>query len=336
MKKKLLSGVQPSNKLTLGNYFGAIKSYVDFQNDYDSYIFVANLHVITNPKIDNKSILENTKNVVCMYYACGLDLKKNHVFLQSDIMAHPALEHVLMCNATIGELNRMTQFKDKSKKFANANGTDTIPAGLFTYPVLMAADILLYDPEIVPVGSDQKQHMELTKNLALRMNKKYGNLFTIPKPYIPKAGAKIMDLQNPSIKMSKSTESQKGVIYLLDDLETARKKIMSAKTDALNKIAYDPINQPGVSNLVVIYSALTNLSFESIEDKYKNSNYNIFKKDLADVLVKFLVGIQKKYKEAYKNYEKEILPILKSNKVELNKIANKKLVLVYKKIGIEK
>ena len=143
-------------------------------------------------------------------------------------------------------------------------------------------------------------------------------------------------IQNPSIKMSKSTESQKGVIYLLDDLEIVRKKIMSAKTDALNKIAYDPINQPGVSNLVVIYSALTNISFESIEDKYKNSNYNVFKKDLADVLVKFLVGIQKKYKEAYKNYEKEILPILKSNKVELNKIANKKLALVYKKIGIEK
>ena len=334
--KKLLSGIQPSNKLTLGNYFGAIKSYVDFQNDFDSYIFVANLHVITNPKIDFKSIIENTKTVVCMYSACGLDLKKNHVFIQSDVAAHPQLEHILMCNSTIGELNRMTQFKDKSKKFTNANGTDTIPAGLFTYPVLMAADILLYDPEFVPVGSDQKQHMELTQNLAMRMNKKYGEMFTIPKPYIPKVGARIMDLQDPSIKMSKSTANQKGVIYLLDEPEVARKKIMSAKTDSLNQVKFDVKNQPGVSNLIGIYSALTNLPINEIEKKYKNKNYGDFKKDLADKLVIFLIKIQKNYHDVYKDYEKKIVPILKENAKYLNKIANKKLDLVYKKVGLEK
>ena len=334
--KKLLSGIQPSNKLTLGNYFGAIKSYVDFQNDFDSYIFVANLHVITNPKIDFKSIIENTKMVVCMYSACGLDLKKNHVFIQSDVAAHPQLEHILMCNSTIGELNRMTQFKDKSKKFTNANGTDTIPAGLFTYPVLMAADILLYDPEFVPVGSDQKQHMELTQNLAMRMNKKYGEMFTIPKPYIPKVGARIMDLQNPNIKMSKSTANQNGVIYLLDEPEVARKKIMSAKTDSLNQVKFDVKNQPGVSNLIGIYSALTNLPINEIEKKYKNKNYGDFKKDLADKLVIFLTKIQKNYHEVYKDYEKKIVPILKENAKYLNKIANKKLNLVYKKVGLKK
>lgn len=334
--KKLLSGIQPSNKLTLGNYFGAIKSYVDFQNDFDSYIFVANLHVITNPKIDFKSIIENTKTVICMYSACGLDLKKNHVFIQSDVAAHPQLEHILMCNSTIGELNRMTQFKDKSKKFTNANGTDTIPAGLFTYPVLMAADILLYDPEFVPVGSDQKQHMELTQNLAMRMNKKYGEIFTIPKPYIPKVGARIMDLQDPNIKMSKSTANQKGVIYLLDEPEVARKKIMSAKTDSLNQVKFDVKNQPGVSNLIGIYSALTNLPINEIEKKYKNKNYGDFKKDLADKLVIFLIKIQKNYHDVYKDYEKKIVPILKENAKYLNKIANKKLDLVYKKVGLEK
>jgi len=334
--KKLLSGIQPSNKLTLGNYFGAIKSYVDFQNDFDSYIFVANLHVITNPKIDFKSIIENTKTVVCMYSACGLDLKKNHVFIQSDVAAHPQLEHILMCNSTIGELNRMTQFKDKSKKFTNANGTDTIPAGLFTYPVLMAADILLYDPEFVPVGSDQKQHMELTQNLAMRMNKKYGEIFTIPKPYIPKVGARIMDLQDPNIKMSKSTANQKGVIYLLDEPEVARKKIMSAKTDSLNQVKFDVKNQPGVSNLIGIYSALTNLPINEIEKNYKNKNYGDFKKDLADKLVIFLIKIQKNYHDVYKDYEKKIIPILKANAKYLNKIANKKLDLVYKKVGLEK
>ena len=334
--KKLLSGIQPSNKLTLGNYFGAIKSYVDFQNDFDSYIFVANLHVITNPKIDFKSIIENTKMVVCMYSACGLDLKKNHVFIQSDVAAHPQLEHILMCNSTIGELNRMTQFKDKSKKFTNANGTDTIPAGLFTYPVLMAADILLYDPEFVPVGSDQKQHMELTQNIAMRMNKKYGEIFTIPKPYIPKVGARIMDLQNPNIKMSKSTANRNGVIYLLDEAEVARRKIMSAKTDSLNQVKFDVKNQPGVSNLIGIYSALTNLPINEIEKNYKNKNYGDFKKDLADKLVIFLIKIQKNYHDVYKDYEKKIVPILKENAKYLNKIANKKLNLVYKKVGLKK
>ena len=188
----------------------------------------------------------------------------------------------------------------------------------------------------VPVGSDQKQHMELTQNLAMRMNKKYGEIFTIPKPYIPKVGARIMDLQDPNIKMSKSTANQKGVIYLLDEPEVARKKIMSAKTDSLNQVKFDVKNQPGVSNLIGIYSALTNLPINEIEKNYKNKNYGDFKKDLADKLVIFLIKIQKNYHDVYKDYEKKIIPILKANAKYLNKIANKKLDLVYKKVGLEK
>ena len=333
--KRMLSGIQPSNKITLGNYLGAIKQYINYQNEYESFIFVADLHVITNPDIDYKKIFENKKMAVCFYQACGLDLKKTHVFYQSDIPAHTELEHVLMCNAKIGELNRMTQFKDKSQKFAKSNGTESIPAGLFEYPVLMASDILLYDADIVPVGADQKQHLELTQILAERMNKKYGNLFTLPKPFIPKTGARIMDLLNPTSKMSKSATNEKGTIFLLDDIEAAKKKIMGAKTDCLNKVKFDPENQPGISNLIAIYNAISGISISEIEKKYENcENYGIFKKDLAEIVAKLMTEIQSKYYDSYKNYESIIKPILIENAKYVNKIANAKVDFVYKKIGM--
>lgn len=333
--KRIISGIQSSNQLTLGNYLGAIKSYFQLQNQYDSYIFVADLHVITNPKIDFKQLKENKKKLVCLYYACGLDLKKNHVFFQSEVPAHSELAHILMCHSTMGELNRMTQFKDKASKFTNANGSEMIPAGLFTYPILMVADILLYDADIVPVGIDQKQHLELTRNLAIRLNNKYGKMFNLPEPYIPQSGAKIMDLVNPETKMSKSNENPKGVIYLLDDINVSIKKIMSAKTDNLNQVKYDLKNQPGVSNLINIYNALTSLPIKEIENKYKNKNYGEFKKDLSELLKKELGSIKDKYDQAYANYESEILPILNANAKLVNEIANKKLTLIHKKIGIK-
>ena len=333
--KKLLSAITPSNRLTLGNYLGALKSFIDLYKDYETYIFVSDLHTLTNPKLNHKEFLESKKMIVCLYAACGMDLKKAHVFFQSDVPAHTELEHVLMCNTNMGELSRMTQYKDKKTKFVSANGTEQIPCGIFTYPVLMAADILLYDIDIVPVGSDQKQHVELTQMLANRMNKKFGKLFTLPEPFIPKVGARIMDLQTPEKKMSKSNENEKGTIFLLEDVEITRKKIMSAKTDNLNKVKFDPDNQAGVSNLMIIYNAVAGISFKDIEKKYEGKNYGEFKKDLADILCSMLQDIQIKYKQAEKDYESKILPILKDNAVLANEIANKKLMQVYKAVGLK-
>lgn len=333
--KTLISGIQPSNKLTLGNYLGAIRQYVELQKSHQAYIFVADLHVITNPKLDFSQIENNKKMAVCLYQACGLDLAKNHVFYQSDVNAHTALAHILMCHTYVGELNRMTQYKDKMQKFTNANGTETVPAGLFTYPVLMAADILLYDADLVPVGSDQKQHLELTRTLASRMNKKYGECFKVPEPYIVKTGSRIMDLVDPNIKMSKSNSNEKGTIFLLDDIENARKKIMSAKTDSLNQVKYDTVNQPGVSNLISIYSALTNKTVEEIETTFKNKNYGEFKKALADVVCDTLKVIQNNYQQAVDEYEQKIKPILVTNTKKVNEIANHKLETIYHKIGVK-
>ncbi|WEK82805.1 MAG: tryptophan--tRNA ligase [Mycoplasma sp.] len=333
--KTLISGIQPSNKLTLGNYLGAIRQYVELQKNHHAYIFVADLHVITNPKLDFSQIENNKKTAVCLYQACGLDLEKNHVFYQSDINAHAALAHILMCHTYVGELNRMTQYKDKMQKFTNANGTETVPAGLFTYPVLMAADILLYDADLVPVGSDQKQHLELTRTLANRMNKKYGECFKVPEPYIVKTGSRIMDLVDPTVKMSKSSINEKGTIFLLDDLEVVKKKIMSAKTDSLNQVKYDVLNQPGVSNLISIYSSLTNKEISDIEKEFVNKNYGEFKKTVAEVVVNTLSQIQTNYQKALKEYETKIKPILVKNTEAINELTNKKLETIYHKIGVK-
>lgn len=287
--KRIISGIQPTNNLTLGNYLGSIKEYTKFQNEYEMYIFVANLHSLTTRNINPSDLLQNSRNIIKSFIACGVDPNKVNIFYQSDVIEHTMLEHILMCNTTLGELNRMTQFKDKSSKAIKLNnGTEMIPTGLLIYPVLMASDILLYDADLVPVGADQKQHLELTRNIAIRFNNHYNiNLFKIPEPSIPKVGARIMDLQNPNIKMSKSSENHKGVIFLNDSLDISIKKIKSALTDNLNKIKYDIINQPGVSNLISIYSAFSGYTIEEIEKKFQNQNYGVLKSAIIDEYTKF-------------------------------------------------
>jgi len=335
----MLSGIQPSNKITLGNYLGAIKPYVQVAKDFDMYVFVADLHAITN-EFDPELLERNRKQVVCMYYACGLDFNNVKIFFQSEVKSHTELAHILTCHTTLGELNRMTQFKDKAKK-ASANKTEFIPTGLLMYPVLMAADILLYDADAVITGADQKQHMELARNIAERMNNKYAKrnggkpLFTVPEPYIFKTGARIMDLLDPSIKMSKSNKNEKGTIFVLDDVAVIADKIKKAKTDSLNKVKYDKENQPGISNLMEIYSSITGMSFKEIEDAYKDApNYGVFKTDLIKIVCDELAKVQVRFKEAEAIYESKLLPILKKNAEHCTKIVQEKTEEVYKAIGM--
>lgn len=327
MKKKMLTGLQPTGTITLGNYIGAIKQMVEMQGTYDSYLFIADMHSITMPQ-DSKELSKNIKSLLALYIACGIDPEKHTIFLQSENVYHANISWMLECNTYYGELSRMTQFKDKSKKKANFS------AGLLTYPVLMAADILTYDIDYVPVGGDQKQHVELARDIAIRFNKRYGETFKIPEPMITKIGTKIMDLQDPYHKMSKSNENQKGVIRLLDDEKTIRKKIMSATTDSESFIHFDPEKKPGISNLINIYSSLTNLTITEIEDKYKNSNYGTFKTELADIVVNELTKIQKKYYELLNSKKLEI--ILDEGINKTNKIAQEKYEIMKQKIGIHR
>ena len=288
--KRMLTGLQPTGVITLGNYIGAIKEMVKRQDEYESFIFVADLHAITVPNME-LNLKERTKSLIALYLACGIDPKKNTIFVQSGNEYHTNLSWVLECNSYHGELSRMHQFKEKSKK--NENFT----AGLFTYPVLMAADILLYDIDVVPVGIDQKQHVELARDIAIRFNNKYGNTFVIPEPVMARDGAKIMDLVDPSKKMSKSSENQNGVIRLLDDINVIRKKIMRATTDSDMCVKYDTENKPGISNLITIYSVITDKTISEVEEEFKDSNYGNFKKCVADVVVEHISKIQEKYNE---------------------------------------
>ena len=289
--KKMLSGIKPSGRLTLGNYIGAIRKFVEYQDEYELYVFIANLHAITVAQ-DKAELKKNTKDLIALYLACGLDPKKVTIFLQSDVHEHAELGWILTCNSYMGELQRMTQYKDKTAK-----GETGITAGLFTYPSLMAADILLYDADYVPVGIDQKQHVELTRNLAERFNNRYGETFVIPEPVVAKVGAKIYSLQNPTKKMSKSEENPKGTIDLLDEPSLARKKVMSAVTDSLGIIQYDPENQPGISNLLTILSSLNVESIESIVNRYEGKGYGEFKKEVGQQVFDFLADLQKRYNE---------------------------------------
>lgn len=322
--KKILTGLQPTGNITLGNYIGAIRQMTNMQNEYDSYIFVADMHAITIPK-EKDELLNNTKSLLALYLACGIDPNKNTIFVQSQNPYHTNLAWVLECNTYFGELSRMTQFKDKSSKHRN------FTTGLFTYPVLMASDILLYDIDYVPVGIDQKQHVELTRDLAERFNKKYGDTFKIPEPYITKSGTKIMDLVNPSIKMSKSSENKKGIIYLLDDVKTARKKIMSSTTDSEMIIKYDVVNKPGISNLINIYSSLTNKNISEIEKEFEGKNYGEFKTKVADEVEKLLLTIQEKYN--YYINSNIIDEMLLKGKSRVIKEAEEKYNIVKEKIG---
>ncbi len=323
-KERVLTGLQPSGTITLGNYIGAIKQMIKYQDIYESYVFIADLHSITVPK-NVENLKENTRNLVALYLACGLDPNKNVIFLQSENPYHANLSWLLECNTYFGELSRMHQFKEKSK------GSESFTAGLLTYPVLMASDILLYDTKYVPVGIDQKQHVELARDIAIRFNKKYGDTFKVPEPLITDSGTKITDLVDPTKKMSKSSENQKGVIRLLDDLDVVRKKIMGATTDSEMNIKYDPINKPGISNLINIYVSLTNKTIKEVESEFKDSNYGTFKKCVADEVVSLLSRVQDKYNEIINS--DVIDKILDEGREKTIKIAREKYDLTKSKIG---
>lgn len=323
-RKRMLTGLQPTGVITLGNYIGAMKQMVENQDIYDSFLFVADLHSITVPQ-DKNELSEKTRSLIALYLACGIDPKKNTIYIQSENPYHANLSWLLECNTYFGEMSRMHQFKEKSKKH------DNFTVGLFTYPVLMAADILLYDTDIVPVGIDQKQHVEIVRDIAIRFNKKYGETFTVPEPKISESGTKIMDLVNPTQKMSKSAENEKGVIRMLDDIEVARKKIMSATTDSEMNVKYDPENKPGISNLINIYVSLTGLTIEETEKKFKDSNYGTFKKEVADEVVRLLEDVQTKYQKILNS--DEIDKILDEGRDKTIELAKKKYEEAKEKMG---
>ena len=323
----MLSGIKPTGQLTLGNYIGALRNFVNYQDDYEMIVFIANLHCITEYQ-DPEDLKKNLTDAVALYLACGLDPNKATIFLQTDVPAHAQLGYIMACNTYLGELNRMTQFKDKSAK-----GEKNLTAGLYTYPCLMAADILLYDANYVPVGEDQKQHVELTRDIAQRFNNKYGETFVVPEPLIAKVGARIMSLTDPSKKMSKSDETNKGCIYLLDDPKVARKKIMSAVTDSLNDIKLDKENQPGLYNLIEIASALSGRSMEDIVEEFKGQGYGKLKGYVADVVCDTLEKIQGRYKEIIES--RQIEKVLEEGAQKASAIANKTLDKAVKKIGLE-
>lgn len=327
-KKRMLSGIKPTGRLTLGNYLGAIKNFIKYQDSYDMYIFIANLHAITTPQ-DVEELKRNTKDLAALYLACGLDPQKVTMFLQSEVLEHANLGWVLDCYTYMGELNRMTQYKDKMLK--EPEGAHSV--GLFTYPDLMAADILLYDADFIPVGEDQKQHVELCRDIADRFNNRYGKTFKVPEPLIAEVGAKIMSLSEPTKKMSKSdNKADKGCIYLLEAPAQARKKIMSAVTDTGTEIKYDPENKPGISNLLTIMSVLTETPIKDLEAKYVGCNYGTFKKELGDIVFFFIADLNEKYKNIIESGLVE--KTLKEGVIKAKAIASKKLDVVYSKIGL--
>ena len=326
--KRMLSGIKPTGQLHLGNYIGALSKFVEYQQEYEVIAFIANLHCITCPQ-DPKTLQKNLYDCVALYLACGLDPKKTTIFLQTDVKEHAQLGYILCCNTYLGELNRMTQFKDKQ-----AHGEKNLSGGLYTYPALMAADILLYDPDYVPVGEDQKQHVELARDIAIRMNNRYGNLFKVPEPLVPKVGARIMSLSDPHKKMSKSDLTNKGCIYLLDDLKSVRKKVMSAVTDDCARVHFDPVNQPGVSNLMQILSSLTNdRPMADIEAEFAGKGYGDFKKSVADAVCTTLEQIQKRYAEVTAGGMIE--KTLAEGRGRAEKMAAVKLDQVQRAIGME-
>lgn len=323
--ERMLSGIKPTGRLHLGNYIGAISQFVKYQDEYEMYIFIANQHAITVPT-DPKALRQNTKDLIALYLAAGLDPEKCTLFLQSDVDAHVKLGWVFTCLTYMGELQRMTQYKDKTAK-----GETGITDGLFTYPCLMAADILLYDADYVPVGQDQKQHVELTRHLAERFNNRYSETFVVPQPLETKVGKKIFSLQDPTKKMSKSETDTKGTIDLLDDPAVARKKIMSAVTDSVGIIQYDPESQPGLANLLTIQSVLANEPIEDIVKRYEGKGYGELKKEIGQTVFDFLTDLQAKYKKIIES--NVIDQILEEGAKKASYVANKKIRKVYKKIG---
>jgi tryptophanyl-tRNA synthetase len=324
---RILTGLQPSGELTLGSLIGGISQSIKYQDEYDSFIFVPDMHSITVEQ-DPKLLKERIRKNVALYIASGIDPKKNTIYVQSDNLYHANLSWILECNTYIGEASRMTQFKEKSKNKEN------VSVGLFTYPILMAADILLYSPKYVPTGQDQKQHVELARDIAIRFNNKYGETFRVPEPMIPEIGAKIQDLQDPTKKMSKSSDNPKGIIYLLDEDEVIRKKIMSAVTDSDNKVYYDRDNKPGISNLLTIYCAVKKMKMEEAEKYFKDFQYGEFKKTVADAVIGYLQPIKERYNELINS--DEIDKILEEGNKKAEEIAKEMYLKVKEKVGLGK
>jgi len=325
-RKVVFSGVQPSGALTIGNYIGSIRNWVALQDEYDCYYCIVDLHAITVPQ-EPKNLRKNTLDLLALYLASGLDPEKCTMFIQSHVSAHAELTWVLDSISYMGQLSRMTQFKEKSQKSeANLN------AALFTYPVLMAADILLYQADLVPVGEDQKQHIELARDLAERFNNRYSETFKVPEPLIKSAGARIMSIQNPESKMSKSDKDENAYILLQDKPDDIRRKIKRAVTDSIGEVRYRD-EQPGIKNLMNIYSIFSEESIESIEEKYAGEGYGKFKGDLAEVVIEGLRPIQEKYDYFIKN--KDYLEKVYTEGAEnAEKVARKTLRKVYKKVGL--
>lgn len=325
-KKVIYSAMQPSGVPSLGNYIGALKNWKNLQDEYNCLFGVANMHAITvrqNPT----ELRQRTKDLVALFLSIGLDPEKHIIYVQSDVRAHAEIAWILNCFTYMGELNRMTQFKDKSAKHA-----DNINAGLYTYPVLMAGDILLYQSDLVPVGADQKQHLEICRDIAGRFNGVYGDVFKIPEPYIPKVGARIMGLQNPERKMSKSeSDNPNNVIYILDDIKSIANKIKRAVTDSDTEIRYGE-DKPGVSNLLNIYSSVTGKSIDDAVAEFKGCGYGEFKTCVAEAVVAELEPIQQKFKE-YSADKAYIEKVMKEGAEKASYIANKTLTKVKKKVG---
>ena len=326
-KKIILSGIQSTGRLHLGNYLGAIDNWVKMQEEYNCYYMIANLHSLT-VRNDPETLKNNTLKIIALYVAAGLDPEKNNIFIQSQVKEHAELAWILNCYTYMGELSRMTQFKDKSQKHA-----DNINAGLFTYPVLMAADILLYKADLVPVGEDQKQHLEITRDIAQRFNKTYGDTFVVPDPFIRKSSARIMGLQDPLGKMSKSSTNLNDVVFLDDDPETIIKKFKKAVTDSENIVRFDPENKPGISNLMQIYGSLTGKGEKEIEEEFSGKGYGDFKMAVANTVVEKLKPIQDKYYELLNN-PKYLEEIYNKGAENARKLASKTLEEVKSKIGL--
>ncbi|MBR5128942.1 MAG: tryptophan--tRNA ligase [Firmicutes bacterium] len=323
--KRVFSGVQPTGNIHLGNYLGALKQFVELQDDHECIYCIVDMHAITVPQ-DPKALKEHILDVAALYLAVGVDPKKSIVFVQSDVPGHAELNWVLTCNSYTGELSRMTQFKDKSKNKESA------PTGLFTYPVLMAADILLYDTDVVPVGNDQKQHIELCRDIAGRINSKYPKTFVMPDGRFLKAGARIMALDDPTKKMSKSAENIHSRISLLDEPSKIKKSIMKATTDSEGVVRFDVENKPGISNLLNIYSVLSGESIEDLEKRYEGKGYGDFKKDLVEVTVNALAPIKERYEEI--RHSQELLDILADGAVKADAIAKETMKRVKKNFGL--
>jgi len=323
--KTIFSGIQPSGTITIGNYIGALKQFVELQDEYNCYFCIVDEHAITVPQ-DPQVLRKNIRSLAALYIAVGLDPNKATLFIQSEVPAHAQAAWMMQCIAYIGELERMTQFKDKS------SGKDAVSAALLTYPPLMVADILLYSAHLVPVGEDQKQHLELTRDLAERFNKKYAEIFTVPEVRIPKVGARIMSLQDPTKKMSKSDSNQKGFISMLDEPKQIEKKIKSAVTDSEGIVKYDVENKPGVSNLLSIYSIFSGKTINELEELYEGKGYGVFKGDLAGTIIESLSPIQQRYHELMES--EELDEILDKGAQQANAVASKMVTKMENAMGL--